>query len=125
MLIIGGGVVGVELAAEIAHYHARAAVTLADVAPRLLATLPAAAGARAAAALTRAGVRLLLGGPLVRAPASADAKHAFTTAGGERVGADVVFMCVGARPNSACLGGSLPLDARGCVCWPPILQLPV
>jgi NAD(P)H-nitrite reductase large subunit len=124
VLIIGGGVVGVELAAEIAHYHKHACVTVADVSPRLLATLPRAAGERAAAALSAAGVRLLLGAPLARTPVpeapSADGTAAvaprftYATSDGDAVPADVVFTCVGARPNSACLHG-VPLDARGCV----------
>ncbi len=116
MLVIGGGVVGVELAAELAHYHPRAAVTVADVAPRLLATLPPAAGERAAAALRAAGVALLLGAPLRRTDGKLNGAvpARYVTPGGETLDADVVFACVGARPNSAALRG-VPLDERGCV----------
>ena len=120
VLIIGGGVVGVELAAEVVHYHPRAIVTVADVASRLLATLPRSASDAAADALRARGVRLLLGAPLTRvdppliteggAPAP---QHAFVAPSGEMVPADAVFMCVGARPNSACLMNSIPLDERG------------
>lgn len=115
VLIIGGGIVGVELAAEIAVRQKHVRVTVADVAPRLLATLPSVAGERAAATLKAAGVRLLLGGPLTRAEGGIAGRSAYTTPSGETVEADVVYLCVGARPNSACLQSSVPLDARGCV----------
>ena len=115
VLIIGGGVVGVELAAEIATRQKQARVTVADVAPRLLATLPPVAGDKAAAMLVKAGVRLLLGAPLTRVAGGDGVRSEYSTPGGDAVAADVVYMCVGARPNSGCFQSSVALDARGCV----------
>ena len=120
MLIIGGGVVGVEFAAEIALRQKHIRVTVADVAPRLLPTLPSVAGERAAAVLAKAGVRLLLGAPLTRIAGGAGMRSEYATPGGDAVAADVVYMCVGARPNSGCFQSSVALDARGCV--PHMLQ---
>jgi NADH dehydrogenase FAD-containing subunit len=112
VLILGGGVVGVELAAEIAHFHPALLVTVADVAPRLLSALPPAAGERAAEALTAAGVRLLLGAPLSRMQAAEPGGAAsYAKPNGEAVSADVVYICSGARPNSGCIRG-VALDAR-------------
>ena len=115
MLIIGGGVVGVELAAEVALRHKHVRVAVADVSPRLLGTLPPVAGERAAAMLTKAGVRLLLGAPLTRFAGGDGKRSEYTTPGGDTVAADVVYMCVGVRPNSGCFQSSIALDARGCV----------
>ena len=115
VLIIGGGVVGVELAAEIALRQRHVRVTVADVSPRLLATLPPVAGEKAAAMLKKAGVRLLLGAPLTGVTGGDETRCEYTTPGGDAVAADVVYLCVGARPNSRCFqSGSVALDARGC-----------
>ena len=102
---------------EIATHQKHVRVTVADVAPRLLATLPAVAGERAAAALAAAGVRLLLGAALTREEQGSGGgeRSTYSTPRGETVAADVVYTCVGARPNSACYCSSVPLDARGCV----------
>jgi len=63
----GGGPVGVELAAELAAAHPRAAAAgrleLAAAAPRLLEGLHAALGEAAARWLRAAGVRVVLGAP--------------------------------------------------------------
>ena len=63
VLVVGGGVVGVELAAELASASGRAPqrVTLIHKASRLLDNLPSAVGERATRWLKRQGVDVLVG----------------------------------------------------------------
>lgn len=85
-IIVGAGLVGVELAGELAHFFPRLKVTLVDGAPCLLPQLAEGARDYAAAWLQRQGVKLKLGKPFVP----------------EFVGEDeVVLWCVGTRPRSA------------------------
>ena len=106
VLVVGGGTVGVELAAEVAaRWAGRKAVTLVSAQSALLPRMPPAAGAAAAAWLRSAGVTLLLG-ERVADWGGADAGAAWgepgdwrvRTSGGRDLSADAVFNCIGAAP---------------------------
>ena len=106
VLVVGGGTVGVELAAEVAaRWAGRKAVTLVSAQSTLLPRTPPSAGAAAAAWLRSAGVTLLLG-ERVADWGGADAGAAWgepgdwrvRTSGGRDLSADAVFNCIGAAP---------------------------
>ncbi len=61
VVIVGGGATGVQLAGAAAHAHPGLDVTVVELAPRLLANLPAPFGAGARRILTDRGVHLHLG----------------------------------------------------------------
>jgi NADH dehydrogenase len=103
--IVGAGATGVELAAEL--YNAAAAlrdyglevfdesrlqVTLIEAAPRILPALGEKLSAAAKAELERLGVRVLTSTRIVAAEADG-----FTTAEGERMGADMMLWVAGVR----------------------------
>lgn len=84
--VVGAGLVGVELAAELAHFLPRLKVKLVDGAPTVLPQLAEGARAYAHRFLVQHGVRLQLGTPFN--PDSVDED-------------DVVLWCVGTKPRGA------------------------
>lgn len=86
VVIVGAGLVGVELAGELTHFFPRVKVTLVDGAPTVLPQLAEGAREYAQAWLKQNGVKLKLGTPF-----KADAL---------REGA-LVLSCVGTRSRSA------------------------
>ena len=136
ILILGGGAVGTELAAEIAgHYPCgsgdfasggthRKSITLVDASPRLVPMFPQQVSDYAAQWLTSHGVDLVLGHMLERWD-----KTSCTLKNGTRITADLVFVCFGDKPNSSplvdkknpkettaiTLPSQVKLDRRKCV----------
>jgi apoptosis-inducing factor 2 len=108
VLIIGGGTVGVELAAEIVGVWGRAkAVTLITPHNRLLERMPLRAGKLAADWLKRKGVRVILNdrvedwGGAPREGASLERfgrKWTLRTKQGQELRASLVYPCIGGRP---------------------------
>jgi len=99
ILIIGGGPVGVELAAEICVYHPKKTITIVDGAPALMsAGFPAKASEHAASWLRGKGVQLRLGEWIEEV-----GETGCRLKGGEELQADVVYKCTGAKPNTALL----------------------
>jgi len=84
-VVVGAGLVGVELAAELAHFFPRLAVTLVDGSPKVLPQLAESAQTYARNYLQHHGVRMRLGAPF---------SHDSVPEG------HIVLSCVGARPRS-------------------------
>ena len=95
VLVLGGGAVGVELAAEILDRESDTALTLVDAQPALVSLFPPSVGAYAEEWLCRRGADLRLG----ESPRSWNDRSC-TLADGTVLHADVVYVCFGNRPNS-------------------------
>ena len=130
-VVIGGGTVGVELAAEIADkWRATKRVTLVASSQSLLDRLPPAAGRAAASWLRRAGVDLVLGekvtdyGGADTAGWGNPGTYTLRTSSGRTLNAGAVFNCTGGKPVSAYLS-TVPgaLDAKGLIRCLPTMRL--
>jgi apoptosis-inducing factor 2 len=118
-LIIGGGIVAVELAAEIVEYFGDTVdVTIAHSGDRLMSRIGGAvspaASAYCARQLQRMGVTICYGERVTQSEEGAYVSHT-----GKTFAADVVFVCTGIVPNSELLRASAAfagaLDATGFV----------
>lgn len=111
VLVIGGGAVGVEVAAEVAVSFPDKKVALVSSSDALLPEQNAKLGARALDFFgTKENVTVLAGERCERGD-----DGAYTTSvTGTRVEADLVFVCYGIRPNSGYLPAAA-LDGRGFV----------
>jgi len=109
-IVVGGGPVGVELAAEIADVYPEKRVTLISRSERLCAALPSRVGELCARWLQRRNVEIHRG-----VGTSAIRPDGVTLEDGRELTAAVVYNCAGAPPNSAMLGGHLGglLDRSG------------
>lgn len=97
-LVIGGGPVGVELAAEIASVYPHKRVTLVSRSERLCTALPDAVGTACLRWLERRNVEVLRG---VSVATVRD--DGATLSNGRELSADAVYNCAGALPNTAWL----------------------
>jgi len=98
LALIGGGFIGLELAA--AARQRGCEVTVIEMAPRLLArAVPADLAAMIAARHEAAGVRLLLGAGIERIEKTAGGQ-AIVLAGGERLECDGILAGIGALPET-------------------------
>jgi NADH dehydrogenase FAD-containing subunit len=99
ILILGGGAVGVELAAEIVDYYPppQKQVTLVDACSTLVPLFPNQVGTYATQWLQHHGVSLVLGKLLKSWNATS-----CTLQDGTVLQADIVYVCFGDRPNSQC-----------------------
>mmetsp|Transcript_8520 Transcript_8520/g.53240 ORF Transcript_8520/g.53240 Transcript_8520/m.53240 type:complete len:452 (-) Transcript_8520:1933-3288(-) len=99
--VVGGGTVGVELAAEIVGAFPRQKqVTLISGSARLLSRMPPAAGKYAKSWLDHHGVSLLLG----QRVAKKEDSYLITTEG-QKVHAEVIYQCTGGQPVDELLQG--------------------
>ena len=115
ILVVGGGAVGVEVAAEVLGEGVR--VTLATASEDLVPDLPAAARTKATSWLAARGVEILT---RARArPVDVDAASVLDAGvyevDGERRRFDACLRCYGAAPATAWLRGFVELDDRGFV----------
>ncbi len=109
LVLVGAGWIGAEVAGVAAAAGVR--VTVLEAAPTpLAAALGTEIGALTAPWYDAAGVRLVTDATVTRVD-----EHEVELADGEVVGADVVLAAVGARPGSAWLAETLPLDPDGSV----------
>ncbi|KAK9805849.1 hypothetical protein WJX73_007931 [Symbiochloris irregularis] len=106
VLFVGGGPVGVEMAAEIATAMPGKTVVLATSADRLLADQPKSLSASAAKALKQYGVKVYLN-EKVKEVQGGTGKFTLQSAGTE-VQADLVYWCVGATAHTDWLKSSHP-----------------
>jgi len=96
IIVLGGGAVGVELAAEIVdHYDKAKQVTLLDAQSSLVPNFPPSVGAYAQKWLESRGVQVRLGQLL-----SKWTETSCTLQDGTVLEADIVYVCFGSRPNS-------------------------
>jgi len=98
LVVIGGGLIGLEVASSAAALGVR--ITVLEMLPRILARMcDEETGARIAEAHSRRGVDLRVGTALAAAQAAADGRIAITTGGGETLLADIVVVGTGAKPD--------------------------
>ena len=109
MAVVGGGVIGVELATLYAHLGAR--VTIIELLPEILPTIDAEIAGLLRKKLLAAGVHVYVGSKLEgMEKAGSSLSVNFTTNGkAESVQADKALVAVGRRPNTSGLG----LEALG------------
>lgn len=108
-LLVGAGLVGVELAAELASYFPGLRVVLADLAPSVLPALPKRAQAYANDWLVRNNVELRLGTPL---PRGSDAEIC-AALGVE--GDAIVLRCAGVSMQGSFMSSLRCLNKFGCI----------
>lgn len=98
VLILGGGAVGAELAAEIVCYYPSKQVTILDAQPHLVPLFPQKTVQYTEQWFKNRGVELLLEQSLERWDDTS-----CTTKDGRIVKADIVYVCFGMRCNSQCM----------------------
>eukprot|EP00887_Chlorella_sp_A99_P002469 scaffold10.g2469.t1 len=134
VLVVGGGYVGVELAAQVAcHFRGRRKhlTLLAGPVPRLLSRMEPRAGEYALNFLQQQGVEVVLGESItdwggLSADVPAASSVTLRTDRGRRLQADLAIRAVGPRPATAVLAGSLApeqLAPSGAVRVGPTLQV--
>ena len=98
LVVIGGGLIGLEVAASAAELGVR--TTVIEMLPRILARVcDEETGARIDAEHRRRGVDLRIGTALAGAQTAADGRVAITTGSGETLFADTVVVGTGAKPD--------------------------
>jgi pyruvate/2-oxoglutarate dehydrogenase complex dihydrolipoamide dehydrogenase (E3) component len=107
LAVIGAGPIGCELAQAFARFGA--AVVLVDRGPRVLGREDSDASAVAAGALTRDGVRLVLGRTVERVERAFAGGTLLHLDGGEAVPVDAILVAAGRAPNVDGVG----LEAAG------------
>ena len=117
VLVLGGGAVGVEVAAELVEAKGGGAVTLATASDELAPDLPPATRNQALAWLRDRGATVLLATRAARVGPAPPGPFAGgdVDVGGERKAYGAVVTCFGAAPATAWLDGFAALDGRGFV----------
>ncbi len=104
VLVVGGGLVGVEIAAEIAAHDGKD-ILLVHAHERLMGRMPRRAHDVAVAYLSKRGVSILYNERVVMTGSGS-----YRTTSGSVLQADIAFLCTGSRPNFSFLALS---DALG------------
>jgi 3-phenylpropionate/trans-cinnamate dioxygenase ferredoxin reductase subunit len=100
LLVVGGGLIGLEVAASAATMGVETVVV--EVAPRILSRVADDGTAAAVhAEHERHGVRILVGVGLVAVDSQPDGEIAVALSTGQTLGADVIVVGTGAKPNDA------------------------
>jgi len=120
VLIIGGGVVGVELAGEIIEAYPHKEVIIVHSRSELLTRSSKKAGEYAEDLLKKKGVTIRFNEKIIRQEG-----NTFFTSNDECLNVDLAFMCVGITPNyhSMKKSCSTSLNERNFVCVNPYLQV--
>lgn len=110
VLIAGGGPVAVELAAEILEAYPSTQLTLVTSGRTLCSAFPAAVGVECRQWLEARGASLIF-----ESPVESSRPDSVTLRGGQKLAADIVYMCTGAPPASEPLRPTLlsHLDPSG------------
>jgi pyruvate/2-oxoglutarate dehydrogenase complex dihydrolipoamide dehydrogenase (E3) component len=103
LLILGGGVVGVEMAQAFRRLGAEE-VTVVEMADRLLATEEPFVGTQLQDAFEAEGIEVHVGIQAVRAQRDGDGPVTLTLEDGTALTADEIVVATGRRPNTADLG---------------------
>jgi len=110
IVILGGGFIGLEMAAALASVGRR--VTVVEAQERILARVVDDAVSRhVAMRIAGSGVRLLTGTTLARLEGDKGKIAGVVTAAGERIAAGVLVVAIGVVPNAE-LAGSAGLETR-------------
>jgi len=100
LLVVGGGLIGLEVAASAAMLGVK--TTVLEVAPRILARVcDEQTGAVVHAAHARHGVDIRVGTTLAEAVLQADGRIAAETGAGDQLIADLVVIGTGSKPDDA------------------------
>ena len=120
VLIIGGGVVGVELAAEIADHFPEKKLTIIHAQPELLERNPKKARNYALKFLQNKNVEIIFNERVL-----VFKDHHYKTDKGTLLKPDLAFLCTGIKPNHQLLEKNFSdsLDERNSVLVNPYLQL--
>jgi pyruvate/2-oxoglutarate dehydrogenase complex dihydrolipoamide dehydrogenase (E3) component len=102
LLILGGGVVGVEMACAYASLGAR--VTIVEGSERLIAHEEPFASEQVREALEAQGVQIALGVPVASARRSSDGEATLVLRDGRELSGEELLVAMGRRPNSDGLG---------------------
>ena len=113
VLVIGGGVVGTELAAEIIEAYPQKKITIIHSRDQLLHRSPPRARKYARKFLKSRGVEIIFDEKV-----TGNNGHTYITTTGRRIHADLAFMCVGITPNYEAIKKkcSTSLDDRNYLC---------
>ncbi len=96
--IIGGGIVGVELAGELVEKYPEKSITLIHANSELMERTPKKAREYARRFLTEKGVRIIFRERVIKKNGKK-----YVTDKGRVVEADLGFLCTGIKPNSECI----------------------
>jgi apoptosis-inducing factor 2 len=120
VVIVGGGLVGVELAAEIAEYMPKKHITLIHSKDKLMPRNHQKSILHATNFLKKRKVEIIYNERVEEI-----SSNYVTTKNGLKIDCDMIFMCVGIQPNSKCVQNSFPLslDEKNCVKVNEFLQL--
>ncbi len=120
VLIIGGGLVGVELAAEIVVRYPQKKITLVHAKTELIERNPPRARTYARKFLEKRGVTILWGERVIRKK-----KEGYVTDKGSLLSADLAFLCTGIKPNYEYMRKycSTSINERQNICVNPFLQV--
>jgi len=120
ILIVGGGLVGVELAAEIKETFQEKKVTVVHSKSVLLERSSSKAQQIAAQFLQKQGVELLFNERVV-----SHSRQNYCTYSGKKIKADLAFLCTGILPDSTCVQGHYAscLDERNFLSVNEFLQV--
>ncbi len=95
ILIIGGGIVGVELTAEIVSHYYDKHVTLVHSRDVLMPRMPAKAQQYALSFLKKRGVNVIFNERMTEGQGTT-----YSLQSGKRLSADLAFVCTGIKPNT-------------------------
>ena len=115
IVVVGGGVVGVELAADLASYAESprsCTITLVTSSATLLPTSPEKAGRYAAQSLEQLGVRVIYGERTTKQKGS-NRQELVCSKSGEVLPCNLCYWCIGGRPNSGFVEDKTLLDKHG------------
>lgn len=120
VLIIGGGLVGVELAAEIVLAYPSKSVTMVHAKSELMERNPAKAREYAQKFLEQKGVQIMFNERVV-----SFGKKGYTSDKRNTLTADLAFLCTGIKPNYEYMEKycSTSLNERQNICVNPFLQV--
>lgn len=120
VLIIGGGLVGVELAAEICDKYRNKEIIMVHSRERLIIRNEIRSSDYAKKYLKEKGVKIIYNEKLI-----SSTKNEYLTNKGRKIKADIAFLCTGIRPNSGFMEKNLSkyLDKKGFIKVNDYLQL--
>ncbi len=120
IIIIGGGIVGVELAAELSTFFKDKNLTIVEYADRLISRSPFKASKYTENFLKRNGVNIIFNNMIV-----SQKKNYVKTNKGKKLEYEIIFNCIGIKPNSEFMKFNFmnKIDENGFIITNSFLQL--